>query len=240
MSADCKAVAAAGRPIPGRRALFLAAAALVAGCTQPGHFDRSRTGPLFTPTNVHAEPSLGGLRRVAVLPMWSGEVAPAETAAELDPVVVLALQQQKRFEVTPVPRAWMRRRFRAEAVSSASALPHDLLAALKRDFAADAVLFIDLTTYQAYRPLGLGVRAKLAPIDGSRLIWSFDEVFLADHAPVANAARNHFLELDDQTPVDMTQGVLQSPTRFAQYVTAAMFATLPPVVHPILVPDGKR
>ncbi len=219
---------------------LLAALAACAGCAQPGHFDRARTGPLFTPTNVYAEPSLSGLRRVVVLPVWSGDIAPSETAAGLDATVVLALQQQKRFEVAPVSRDWMRRRFRAEAVSSAGALPHDLLTVLKREFAAEGVIFVDLTTYQPYRPIGMGFRAKLAPIDGSRLIWTFDEVFLSDHAPVANSARNHFLEVEGQVPVDMTHGVLQSPTRFAQYAAAAMFATLPPVEHPILAAGVKR
>jgi hypothetical protein len=211
-----------------------------AGCAQPGHFDRARTGPLYTPTNVYGEPSLGGLRRVVVLPVWSGEVAAAETAATLDESVVLALQQQKRFEVTPVSRDWLRRRFRVEAVASSGALPHDLLTALKREFAADGIVLVDLTAYHPYRPLGLGFRAKLAPIDGSRLIWTFDEVFLSDHAPVANAARNHFLELEGEVPVDMTHSVLQSPTRFAQFATAAMFATLPPVEPPILTAGVKR
>jgi hypothetical protein len=212
----------------------LAALLLAGGCMHPGRADAARTGPFYTPTNYQGDPSLGGIRRVAVLPVWTGSVAPVETAAELDGIVALALQQQKRFEVARVPRDWAYRKFRTESFSSASALPHDLLASLRKEFAVEAVLFVDVTVYQGYRPLGLGFRSKLASIDGARLIWTFDDVFLADHAQVANAARNHFLEVDSQVPVDMTQGVLQSPSRFAAYATAAMFATLPPVVPPIL------
>lgn len=217
-----------------RRTPFALAAfgALVSlsGCMHPGPQDPARTGPFFAPTNFVGEPSLGGIRRVVVLPVWAGTVAPAETAADLDPVVIAALQQAQRFEVVALPRTDALRRFRTEAISSAAALPHDLLAVLRREFAADAVLFVDVTVYQAHRPLALGLRAKLAAIDGSRLVWTFDNVFSADNPTVANAARNHFLDSDRRVPADMTHGVLQSPSRFAAYATTAMFATLPPVV----------
>jgi len=50
----------------------------------PGRTDGSRIGPLFTPTNFVGEPSLGGIRRVVVLPVWGGSAASLETAAELE------------------------------------------------------------------------------------------------------------------------------------------------------------
>lgn len=219
------------------RTLFPVAAAgllaLAAGCQHPHGFDAARTGPLFTPVNYRGEQSLGAIQRVAVLPVWGGTVMPVETAAELDAIVATALQQQRRFETVPVAREWLRRLYRAESFSSASALPHGLMARLQSELAAEAVLFVDVTVYQAYRPLGIGLRAKLATIDDPRLLWSFDELFQADQADVANAARNHFLELDDRVPVDLTHGALQSPSRFAAYATAAMFATLPPVLPPM-------
>ena len=215
---------------------LLAAGGLVlaAGCMHPNEFDAARTGPFFVPANHHGAPSLGGVRRVAVLPVWGGGAATAETAAELDGIVHLALQQERRFEVVPVPREWLRRTYRVEALASSAALPHDLLARLRSEFAPEAVLFVDVTVYQPYRPLGLGFRAKLAAVDGSRLIWTFDDLFMAEDATVANAARNHFLDVDRRVPADMTHGVLQSPSRFASYAAAAMFATLPPVVAPVV------
>lgn len=205
---------------------------LGSGCMHPARTDPARVGPLFTPTNFHGETSLGGIRRVVVLPVWGGSEATPETAAELDPVINAALQQAQRFEIVTLARDDAQRRFRAQAFSSASALPHELLAKLKREFAADAVLFVDVTVYRAYRPLAIGLRAKLAAIDGSRLIWTFDTVFSADDATVANAARSFYIDADSRAPTDMTPGVLQSPSRFAAYASAAMFATLPPVIPP--------
>ena len=210
----------------------LTLALLLGGCVHPGPQDPARVGPFFVPTNHVGEPTLGGLKRVVVLPLWSGPATPPESAAALDDVFLGALQKQNRFEVVALSREDCRRRFHSEALSSASALPHELLASLRREFAADAVLFVDLTVFQAYRPLALGLRAKLAAIDGSRLVWSFDNVFSADDPLVTNAARHHFIDRDRSVPADLTPAVLQSPAHFAEYAATAMFATLPPVTLP--------
>lgn len=214
-------------------------ALLSIGCVQPGHFDSARKGPFYQPANYLGEPSLGGIRRVVVLPLWGGDVATEETVADLDPTILTALQHQRRFEVVSLSREDALRKFRTTSFSSAAALPHDLMAYLASEYAAEAVLFIDLTVYKPYPPLAVGFRAKLATIDGARLVWTFDDLFSADDARVANGARNHFLDLDRRIPADMTHGVLQSPSRFATYATTAMFATLPPVLPPPVVKPEK-
>lgn len=202
------------------------------GCMTPGPANPARTGPFYVPTNVKAEPTLAGIRRVALLPVWSGDAAPAETAAELDRLAIAALQEAQRFEVVSLSRESALRKFRAESFGSASALPHGFLSELQRDLAVDAVLFVDVTVYSAYRPLALGLRGKLVLIAGPRIVWAFDNVYSADDAAVANAARNHFLGADQRAPVDLTHGAVQSPSRFATYVMASMFSTLPPVTLP--------
>ncbi len=223
------------RPVaaPLRLALALGAAAWSAGCMHPGPYDTARVGPFYSPANVEREPTIGGLRRVVVLPLWAAHPVSNESAAAFDEVFLNALQQEHRFEVVALTREECLRRFRRESLSSSSALPTNLLAVLKAEFAADGVLFLDLTVYSAYKPITFGVRGKLASIDGARLIWSFDNVFAADDPAVANAARHHFIDRDKSAPTDMTPAVLQSPSRFAAYVAATTFATLPPVADPI-------
>jgi hypothetical protein len=207
--------------------------ALAAGCAQPAFYDSARQGPFFSPKNVAAESALGGLRRVVLLPICGGTLAPEETVVTLDPVFATALQGENRFEVVTLTRAECRRKFHAAEFSSASALPHDFLETLRREFAADAVLFVDLTAFRAYRPLALGLRGKLATLDGTRLVWTFDNIFSAEDPAVANSARRHHLGSDrGGVPTDLSPGALQSPSRFAAYAAAAMFDTLPPVQLP--------
>ncbi|MBL9202604.1 MAG: hypothetical protein JNL39_18980 [Opitutaceae bacterium] len=207
-------------------------AALGGGCAHPHSIaDGARLGPFFAPGNFSGDPHLGILRRVVVMPVWAGAPGTApEAVAALDEVVLAALQRQNRFEVVTFTRDECRRRYLADALASSGALPADLLETLRREHAADAVLFVDATVYQAYKPLALGLRAKLAAIDGSRLLWTFDQVFAADDPAVANAARRHFIGRDRSVPADLTGVALLSPSKFAAYATTAMFATLPPVM----------
>lgn len=196
----------------------------------PGPQDPARVGPFFTPQNVTADPTLGGIRRVLVMPVWGGTATNEESAADLDPIFVRALQEQNRFEVVTLSRPECQRRFGARAVSSAGALPHNFVATVQRAFAADAVLFIDVTVFRAYHPLSLGVRSRLVTLNSTRLVWAFDNLFAADDARVANSARHFYLQSGHQgVPGDLTPAVLQSPGRFAAYVAATTFSTLPPV-----------
>jgi hypothetical protein len=220
-----------------RLGLFSLAAVVLAfllgGCATPSITDPARIGPFYDPVNHAGEASLGGIRRVVLLPISGGTIASQETVAAFDPIFVTALQRQNRFEVVTLSREDCRRRFRSADFSSVAALPREFLPALRREFGADAVLFVDLTVFRPYRPLAIGLRAKLATADGTRLLWSFDDAFNADNPAVANSARHHFLKTDrGDVPADLSPAVLQTPARFADYAATAMFATLPPVVAP--------
>ena len=217
-----------------RLLLCLSGTLLLVGCAGVDVLDPVYRGPYFAPKNYAGDPSLGGMRRVVVLPVCGGAVATSEAVAALDAVFVEALQGVNRFEIVTLSREECLRRFHAPELASTAALPPGLLTQLKQEFAADAVLFVDITVFSAYRPLAIGLRAKLAAIDSSRLVWTFDNVFSADDPTVANAARRHYLTGDrGGMPADLSPGVLQSPARFAGYAAATMFSTLPPVVVPV-------
>jgi len=204
---------------------------LAAGCmsTREDVMDRVLEKQYFMPANFTGEAQLPGIvRRVVLLPVWGGHVMPVETTQALEEVFAAELQKQLRFEVVRFSRAQCLQRFGAPEFSSSGVLPHDFLAILGREFGADAVLFVDLTAYRAYRPLALGVRAKLATVDQTRLVWSFDEIFSADDPAVSNSVRRYFSHAEAAgVPLGAEQGALQSPTKFAVYVAAATFNTLP-------------
>lgn len=215
---------------------------LLAGCQSARIGDPARVGPFFSPTNYSADAQLPAtLRRVVLLPVAGGSIAQAESTATLVPLLAAELQKQKRFEVVPLTREESLTRFRLEELSSTAAMPANLMAQLRRDYAADGVIFVDLTVYKPYRPLAIGLRAKLVSTEGdARVLWAFDEVFSATDPKVANSARRHFAEADRHgVPADFTHAVLQSPARFASYAAAEMFATLPRVYAPPLTAPAK-
>ena len=215
-----------GRCVAAALGLGLLAAS---GCAHAPTSDPARMGASFAPANHTSDATLGGIRRVVMLPVWVGEGTPPESAAALDPVFLAALQQEGRFEVVTISRAELRRRYGAEAIASTAALPHDLFAMLQREFAGEAVLFIDLTSYTAYQPLALGIRSKLAAIDGARLMWTFDHFFSSAPPAGTNSPRPAFLDSIRAVPSDLPRTGLHSPSKFAAHAAAAMFATLPPV-----------
>ena len=230
-----------------RRPAALAALALAlaaAGCMSPAIDDPARVGPFYTPRNFTGDAQLPArLHRVVLLPIYGGSIAPQESASALDAVFLGELQKQNRFEVVVLTREECLPRFHREEFSSTEVLPHNFITDLKRDFGADGVLFIDLTTFKPYRPLAIGVRAKLADVDEDppRFVWSFDNVFAASDPEVAASARHYFLDSDRRgVPADLTPATLQSPSRFGAYVAATTFSTLPPVFAPSPKPATAR
>lgn len=212
---------------------LVAGLALLAGCMTPPYDDPARQGPFFYPSNHVGEAALpGNIRRIVLLPISGGEIAPASSTTSFDPVMVTALQQQNRFEVVAISRDACRRMFGVDEISSVSALPPNFMAEIAHEYAADAVMFIDVTVFRPYRPLAIGLRAKLATIRDVRLVWTFDNVFSASDPTVANSARHYLLQTSRRdVPTDMSPAVLQSPSNFAAYAADAMFSTLPPVAN---------
>jgi hypothetical protein len=95
-------------------------------------------------------------------------------------------------------------------------------------YGAQAVIFVDLTSYAPYRPLAIGFRSKLAAVSNGRLIWSFDELFTTTNSSVANSLRRYYIGGDRQgEPFDPTGDNLTSPRRFAAYVADTAFHTIP-------------
>jgi hypothetical protein len=214
-------------------ALLLAVwAVLGAGCASAGRdlADTAKQTAYFTPANHHGEARLPAtVRRVLLLPVSGGRIVPEDTAASLENVLATELLRAVRFEVVRLSRTECLQRFGSPEFSSAGPLPHDFMPTLARAFAVDAVLFVDVTAYRAYRPLALGLRAKLATVESTRLLWTFDDVFDADDVAVANSVRRYYETGGaGRGPLDSAHGALQSPNRFAAYVAAATFETLPP------------
>lgn len=205
-------------------------ASVFAGCDSLPRIDGARQGPFYTPVNVRGTAQLpANIRRIAILPVAGVSAVPEESLARLDVTFVAELNRAARAETIPVSRETLDRLVGVRQVDSTTALPAFLLSKLQAETSADAVLFVDITTFSAYPPIALGIRAKLVTVNGLEMLWAFDNTFDAQEATVANAARRHFLSdpYSSSHVADLSPTVLQNPARFATYAAAATFATLP-------------
>ncbi len=211
-------------------ALGVAILGLSWGCTGSRPLiDPVVLGPFFTPKNFSGVPRLPAkLQRVVLLPVAGVPGAPVEALASFDRVVLAELEHQARFEVVVADPAALMRLFGRPRLLSSEVLPADFLSVLGREFGADGVMFVDITSYSPYQPLVLGFRAKLAATNGA-ILWAFDTLFSTGDPTVANAARRHDRKRQPSSePGDTSFTVLRSPMRFADYAADAAFATLPP------------
>ena len=209
----------------------LLAISLLAGCVGGEYVGPRLSGPVYQPNNHLGDVRLPAkLRRVALLPLHGGPTVPPESVEALDRAFLQELLRTQRFEAVPVTRETMARLFGERQFSSVDALPHEFLAIIARELAVDGVLFVDVTSYSAYPPLLIGVRAKLAATGDGSLLWSSATLFSAGDPAVVNAARLYAMggTKGPRPAVDLSGSVLQGPTQFGAYAAAATFATLPP------------
>lgn len=206
-------------------------AAAFTGCTtttSEGYRVPSLPAVPYEPGNVF---SLGtipeGMIRVAVLPVHHPSDDPG-LRSRADAVVRSEFSKTRLFESVPVSRDYLIKYFGATQVDSAGLLPDALLERVSADFGADGVLFVDLTHYDPYRPISMGLRSKLVDLRDGEIIWVFDDLLDAGEPAIQSAVRRYAHEAQmEQFPQDTADSMLQSPSRFMRYVAHAAFHTLP-------------
>lgn len=202
---------------------------VLCGCTALPSSDGAKSGPFFQPVNFQGQSSLpANIRRVVILPISDDGKVQEDTLLRMDESLIRAINASQRFECVPLSREDLHRLARIRSIRSVDVLPHDFLKKVAAANNADAVLFTDVTRFDPYAPLALGIRCKLAAVADASMIWTIDESFDASKTPVANSARRYWLALSSPTnPTDMSITALQSPSRFAEYAFSAAFTTLP-------------
>ncbi|HLP09333.1 MAG TPA: hypothetical protein VK178_14305 [Opitutaceae bacterium] len=220
----------------------LAMAVLWSGCSHAPRVTVDwRGGPFFTPTNFEGVALMpADVRRVAVLPIHGGSEVAAEAQESLQAAARAALLAEGRFEIVAVGGDVVRGVMGKTTLSAAELLPPALFARIAQEYGAEAVLFLEVTSFRPYTPLALGVRAKLVRCDESHAtLWSFDTLYDARDPAVANSAKRH-ASGGRGGLVDPGPAALQSPSRYAAYVFASVFATLPPRPAPAVLPPKSK
>ena len=211
--------------------LGLALALLASGgCSSVRHMNAKRDttlGGKRKVENVHQVEGLPEhLRRVALLPLHLDRYDHLDMS-QIEENFSQELIKRNLFEVVTVTAADMQEIFGQPSYSSVKHLPTKLLSKLHHIYGIDGVMLIDVTHFNAYQPVALGVRAKLLDGRSGEIVWAADELFDAANPEVSNAARKYFhTESKLQYPLHNAQTVLHSPIRFSKYVADALFDTI--------------
>lgn len=209
-------------------ALFGAAlAALVLTGCQTGKKAVTFVKPPPPQNYFSGEPIGIPIRRVALLPIFNDKY-PQEQLRELDAAFGAELTKKSIFEVVSVSRSSMEGFFGQRQLASVENLPADLLAKLRERYGVDGIVFTDITHYSPYRPLAIGVRAKLLDASSGEIRWAFDYIFDSGNPTIAQAAKTYQARFGrDNLPLAGDGGtVLISPARFAKFVANQTYVSL--------------
>jgi len=174
------------------------------------------------------------MRRVAMLPLSAAQLTP-EMLRDITVAFQAELSKKALFEVVPVSGAELEAICGQRQLSSVEPLPADLLEALRERLGAEGVLFTDITHLNPYRPVAIGVRAKLVDVSSGAISWASDCVYDSGHPAIAENARQFQRQFSDPHRAIQDDGgsVLISPARFAKYVANATFNHLDTSPNPM-------
>jgi hypothetical protein len=187
----------------------------------------SRAEP-FVPKNLYPIERLPAyVNRVAVMPCYYPD--PDSTLLRFaDDIFNQELSQERIFETVRIEPSYLEQAYGEGRMSSSSALPEGFLKAIEVKTMANAILFIDLNSYQPYKPMSLSVRAKLVDIKSGEFHWAIDETFDTGHANVIVGASIFQEKAQVRALSQKTTGsVLHSPRSFTKYIASTVFSTLP-------------
>jgi hypothetical protein len=212
--------------------LALVTTLFLTGC-ETSKFTTVTSGTPYKPDNIFlAAPQLpADLKRVAVLPL-ACDGRRTDLAAgrdSLGPILITELSKAKKFEVVEVSSEDLCRLTGRANWTGEEILPAGFLDSLKKEYGCDAVLFCQLTEFQAYPPLAVEWRLRLVTVRGQKTLWAGDEQFDAGKPAVMAGALLYQRQEQRQLDDDATEWLaMNSPQRFGQYSIARLLDTLPP------------
>lgn len=182
----------------------------------------------FVPQNLYPIERLPAyINRVAVMPCYYPD--PDSTLLSFaDDIFNQELSQERIFETVRIQPSFLKRAYGEVRMSSSSTLPEGFLKAVEANTMANAILFIDLSSYKPYKPMSLSVRAKLVDIKSGEFHWAIDETFDTGHANVIVGASIFQEKAQVRALSQKTSGsVVHSPRSFTKYIASTVFSTLP-------------
>lgn len=201
---------------------------LLTACTpsQRAKIQENNT-PSFNPTNTYSVSSLPShIHRVVCLPIFSNDLE-WTTLEPINEAFQTEFIKTELFEVISLKRSKLIEIFDTPQFGSNGVFPADFIEKIKEQTQADALVLVDITHFRPYKPISIGVRAKLISLINNTLIWSFDCMFDAGDARVAIGAKRYQQRfLSQPYPLHESISILQSPRKFSHYVAFTTFQNL--------------
>ena len=182
----------------------------------------------YKPVNLYPIERLPSyFNRVVVLPCFHPD-QDSPILEYADEIFLQELNQERIFETIPISTMKMKSLFGQGRVSSSGNLPENFLRVLEETTGANGAMIVDLTSFRPYRPMSIGVRAKLIDLKSGEFMWAIDETFDAGHASIQLSTaqfqeRSQVRALSAKT----TGSVLHSPRVFTKFVASTLYSTLP-------------
>lgn len=201
---------------------------LFAGCRKSEQEKIIAQAEPYRPSNLYPRERLPSyFNRVAVMPVFSDSTS-SEFPSYIDDLFLQELAKIRIFEPIRVTPNDLLSLFGKERIGSHQSLPEDFFSKLNDKYGANGVLMIDLHSYKPYRPISVGIRAKLVDLKSGEFMWAIDETIDGGDASVVVAAINFQKTKHVQALSDKTMGsILQSPRMFTKFMADSIFSTLP-------------
>jgi hypothetical protein len=185
----------------------------------------------YRPTNVlSAQVWPQAVKRVAVLPLACGLAdVPVDYFSAHDPIWRAALQGSHRAEFVTVSRSDMARLSGRSSLSTSQLLPPDFLERVAALTGADAVAFLEVTSFSPYGSISIGFRARITEVVSKGTIWALEDVIQMDQSEVSQSVKDGLSRRESRSSVvSELNGVKITPSRAMSYVASAIAQTLPP------------
>jgi hypothetical protein len=199
------------------------------GSTQSARGGGLWGGRVETPSNFYVDKlRVAAVNRVVLMPVYAPGVG-LSAEKDLDTQFQAQLNGTQLFEVVTLSREELARRFGQRAFHAAGILTDVMFEYIEQVSQADAVLFVDISSYQPYQPIRIGIRGKLISLRDREVLWAVDVLYDGSDKRISEAAVAY--EKKSRAPFDKKhryRSILGSPARFTAFAVDRCLQTLPP------------
>jgi len=186
--------------------------------------------PDYQPRNVYTAELPKTFMRVALLPMHSqGDFGLQASLDNIAASLTAELVKAKRFEVIPLSRDELKTLSGHETLSSQQKWPYELKKELQQR-QIDGVMLIELTYLRGYQPVAMGLKMRLVDIQTGKTYWAVEDLLDSANPSIFKGAKAYEDGMrfgNSSSSVKAIASIQQSPGRFAHYVGALLYKTLP-------------